>query len=183
MNVIELPPSWSNRALVIRDTRLELDWFTAEEIAEADAFTLAKRREEWLHARMAAKHLAVTRGLAEHPRHVRVSRPEFSLSHSHPYAAASLGGGIDVEVIREISERAAHLFLSEEEAAQMRSCTIPHRLLHFWAAKEAAWKTRGGTIATLKQIPLRLVDASATRLFFDGVETIAVDDAVIALTS
>jgi phosphopantetheinyl transferase len=179
----QLPARGRHRAIFNRHPPSALDWFTAEEIAEANGFSLAKRREEWLHARMAAKHLAIARGLAGHPREVRVDRPRFSLSHSHPYAAASLGGGIDVEVMREISERAAHLFLSDEEAEQMRSCTIAHRLLHFWAAKEAAWKARGGEVATLKQIPLRLLDASASRLFFDRAETIAIEDAVIALTS
>jgi len=182
MNAIELPEAWRERALVVRDVAIALDWFSLDELAEADAFRLPKRREEWLHARMAAKQLALHRGLAADPREVRVTRAMFSLSHSHPYAGASLGGGIDVQVIRALSESATHLFLSDEEAAQMRTLDIEHRLLHFWCAKEAAWKAEGGAIATLKQVPLRLLDVQSNALRFDRAETFAAEDAIIALT-
>ena len=138
MNVIELPHAWCERALVVRDVEIVRDWFTAEELAEADAFRLQKRRDEWMRARMAAKQLALNRGLATHPSGARVTRAQFSLSHSGPYAAAALGGGIDVQVVRELSESAAHLFLSDEEAEQMRALDLEHRLLHFWCAKEEA---------------------------------------------
>jgi phosphopantetheinyl transferase len=183
MNAIELPASWRGRALVVRDAEVALDWFTAEELAEANAFHLPKRREEWLHARMAAKQLAVERGLVTTPSGARVTRAQFSLSHSHPYAAASLGGGIDVQVIRNISESAAHLFLTDDEIAAMQQLDIPHRLLHFWCAKEAAWKAEGGRVATLKRVPLKLVDVQRSALSFERVETIAIADAIIALTS
>jgi phosphopantetheinyl transferase len=183
MNEIELPGSWRHRAIVVRDVEIADDWFTAEELAEANTFRLPKRREEWLHARMAAKQLAVERGLATTPSGARVTRAHFSLSHSHPYAAASLGGGIDVQVVREISESAAHLFLTDDEIAAMQQLDIPHRMLHFWCAKEAAWKAEGGAIATLKRVPLKLVGVQSSALSFERVETIALDDAIIALTS
>lgn len=182
MNAIELPESWREHAIVTRDTAIARDWFTDEELAEADAFRLPKRREEWMHARMAAKQLAMNRGLATHPRDVRVTRAQFSLSHSHPYAAAAIGRGIDVQVIRDISESAAHLFLSDEEADAMRACDVAHRLLHFWCAKEAAWKAQRGEIPTLKQVPLKVVGVRSEGLGFDRVETIAIDDVLIALT-
>ena len=182
MNEIELPRSWRERALVVRDVEIARDWFSDEELAEADAFRLPKRREEWLHARMAAKQLAIDRGLATHPREVLVTRALFSLSHSHPYAGAAIGGGIDVQVIRAISESAAHLFLSGEEEEAMRALHIEHRLLHFWCAKEAAWKWHGGTIPTLKQVPLNLIDVQRSALRFDRAQTIAIEDAIIALT-
>jgi phosphopantetheinyl transferase len=145
-------------------------------------FRLPKRREEWMHARMAAKQLALDRGLATHPRDVRVTRALFSLSHSHPYAAAAIGRGIDVQVIRDLSESAAHLFLSDEEAAAIRACDVEHRLLHFWCAKEAAWKAQRGEIPTLKQVPLTVVGVRGVGLGFDRVETIAIEDVIIALT-
>ena len=189
MNAIALPESWREHAIVTRDVAIARDWFTDAELAEADAFRLPKRREEWMHARMAAKQLAVNRRLASHPREVLVTRVRFSLSHSHPYAAAAIGRGIDVQVIREISESAAHLFLSDEEAEAMRACSVEHRLLHFWCAKEAAWKAQRGEVPTLKQVPLKLIDIQPHGLRFDGVETLwtaaaaAVQrDVIIALT-
>ena len=182
MNAIELPESWREHAIVTRDTAIARDWFTDEELAEADAFRLPKRREEWMHARMAAKQLAMNRGLATHPRDVHVTRALFSLSHSHPYAAAAIGRGIDVQVIRAISESAAHLFLSDEEADAMRACDVEQRLLHFWCAKEAAWKAQRGEIPTLKQAPLTLIDVQRDALRFDRVESIRIDDVLIALT-
>jgi phosphopantetheinyl transferase len=181
MNAVELPPSWRERALVLRDVAIARDWFTAEELEEADAFRLPKRRDEWMRARIAAKQLALNRGLAADPRNVRVTRPQFSLSHSGAYSAAALGCGIDVQVVRELSESAAHLFLSDDEAEQMRALDVEHRLLHFWCAKEAAWKAEGGRITTLKQVPLTLIDAQRSALRFDRVETIAIGDAIIAL--
>jgi 4'-phosphopantetheinyl transferase EntD len=182
MNALELPEAWRTRALVLRDVEITRGWFTRDELEEADAFRLPKRREEWMRARIAAKQLALDRGLARDPRDVRVTRDVFSLSHSGPYAAASLGGGIDVQVVREISESAAHLFLSEEETEQMRACTLDHRLLHFWCAKEAAWKAEGGRITTLKQVPLTLIDVERSALRFQHGQTIAIDDVIIALT-
>jgi phosphopantetheinyl transferase len=181
MKIVELPESWRPRALVVRDVELSPAWFTAEELEEANAFRLQKRREEWMRARIAAKQLALDRGLAEDPRDVRVTRPRFSISHSGPYAAAAFGG-IDVQVVRTISESAAHLFLTDAEAEQMRASPIEHRLLHFWCAKEAAWKDQGGMIETLKQVPLEVVGARGSGLVFDRVETIAIDDIIIALT-
>jgi len=180
MKIVELPESWRARALVVRDVELSPAWFTDEELEEANAFRLEKRRDEWMRARIAAKQLAVERGLAADPREVRVTRPRFSISHSGPYAAAAFAG-IDVQVVRAISESAAHLFLSDAEADQMRACTIEHRLLHFWCAKEAAWKEQGGVVETLKQVPLRLVGVRGTGLEFDRVETIAIDDVIAAL--
>lgn len=182
MNAIELPQSWREHAIVTRDVAIARDWFTDDELAEADAFRLPKRREEWMHARMAAKQLAVNRGLATHPRDVRVTRAQFSLSHSHPYAAAAIGRGIDVQVIRDLSESAAHLFLSDKEADAMRACDVEHRLLHFWCAKEAAWKAQRGEIPTLKQVPLRVLGVGGEGLVLDCVETIKIDDVIIALT-
>ena len=182
MKTLALPESWRPRALVVRDVELSPDWFTAEELEEANAFRLAKRREEWMRARIAAKQLAIDRGLAGDPREVRVTRALFSISHSGPYAAAAFGG-IDVQVVRSISESAAHLFLSEAEADQMRASTIEHRLLHFWCAKEAAWKEQGGAIETLKQVPLALTGVRGSGLVFDRVETIAIEDVIVAHTT
>lgn len=171
MSAIELPPSWRGRALVLRDVTPPREAFTAEELAICDAFHLPKRREEWMRARFAAKQL----GEGSH----------VSFSHSGPYAAAAIDRapvGIDVQVIREISERVAHLFLTPDEEEAMQRCTIDHRILHFWCAKEAAWKQRQGAIPTLKRVPLQLLEERDAGLTFDLAETVRIGDAIVALT-
>jgi phosphopantetheinyl transferase len=193
MKTLALP--WAEFALVIRDG-VDVDAFSEEELAETNAFRLQKRREEWMHARFAAKALARSRKICANVRDCRVSRPvlvidgapsewHVSISHSHPYAGAALDRnpiGIDVQVVRALSESAAHLFLSDAEIAAMQRCTLPHRLLHFWCAKEAAWKRRSGEFVTLRQLPLTLRDERADALVFDDAETIAIDDVIVSLS-
>ena len=58
MNLVELPPLWRSRALVISDVPFERSWYTGDELAVAGSFHLQKRREEWLASRYAAKKLA-----------------------------------------------------------------------------------------------------------------------------
>ncbi len=171
-------------------------WFTDAELAIANAFKLAARREEWLHSRVVAKQLALELGLAGDPRAIAIGRPFLvvdgvrtewyvSLSHSGAYAGAAIDRapiGIDVQVVRELDERAAHLFLSPEETDQMSGCALPHRILHFWCAKEAAWKQRLGEVSTLRQVPLQLVEERTDGLLFDSVETFAIDDRIAAVT-
>ena len=174
MKIVELPEAWRARAMVIRDVELSRDLFGDEELAIVDAFKLQKRREEWMRARIAAKELA------------KIARGEHvSFSHSGPYGGAAIDRmpvGIDVEIVRPIADAAAHLFLSDEEQDVARRCTIDHALLHFWCAKEAAWKQRQGEIPTLKQLPLQLLGVGDLGLEFEGVKTVRVLDAIIALT-
>ena len=172
------------------------EWFTPEELAVANAFKLAKRRDEWLRSRTAAKELALGRGIINDPRACLVARPRLvingvespwfvSLSHSDGWAGAAIDDqpiGIDVQVVREMSESAAHLFLSDEETHAMQRCALPHRLLHFWCAKEAAWKQRLGEIPTLKQLPLALREERENGLLFDGVETKTRGELIVAIT-
>ena len=186
---------WPDRALILRET-YDLGLFSAPELAAASELKLAKRREEWLLSRFAAKRLALQLGIITDPRLCSIERPFLSvegqatpwfvsLSHSAPYAAAALGSepiGIDVQVVREMPEAASHLFLSEEEAETMRRCTIAHRLLHFWCAKEAEWKRRSGELTTLRQVTLRLIEEREGGLRFEGVETAAAGDLIAAIT-
>jgi phosphopantetheinyl transferase len=174
----------------------DLSYFSDAELATADGFKLPKRREEWLLARYAAKRLALQRGITGDPRACSVARPMLlvdgapvnwfvSISHSGPYAAAAVERepvGVDIEVVRTLSEGTAHLFLSEEETEAMFGCTLEHRALHFWCAKEAAWKRRSEEFATLKQLPLTLVAQGENGLLFDAVETRVEGDVVVALT-
>lgn len=181
--------------LVVRDG-YDAAWFTASELDTANAYKLPKRRDEWLLSRYAAKRLAVAMGIVEDPRSCAVERPVLyvdgqpttwfvSLSHSAPYAAAALSRkpvGIDVQVIRDIAERAAHLFLADEESDEMRGCSVAHRTLHFWCAKEAAWKRRSDEFPTLKQLPLRLLEERADGLRFDQAETRRDGEIIVAVT-
>lgn len=190
MTALILPEAWRRRALVLRETTIVLDWFDNEELAEANALWRPKRRAEWLLSRAAAKTLAVELGLAAAPADCRIAERRIassylSLSHSAPYAAAAIDDapvGIDVQVVRALSERAAHLFLTDDETAAMQRSSIEDRLIHFWAAKEAAWKQLGGSTVTLKRVPLRLQRETEHGLAFDSVETFRVGDLVVALT-
>lgn len=162
MNVIELPSSWRARAVLVSGEPPEI---------EAPEFKLQKRRREWMLSRAAAALLPDAQFV--------------SFSHSEPYAAAAKDVapvGIDVQVVREIEERVAHLFLTDEEIEVMSRCTIAYRLLHFWCAKEAEWKRHGGVTLTLKRTPLVLLEESGDGLRFDVVETMAIHDVIMALT-
>ena len=194
MKRISLPESWRGRAIVIGDALFSNDWFTDEEMATAAAFRWPRRRAEWKHSRIAAKQLAIELGLCKLPRECVVDRPWLragdepryvSIAHSGGYAGAAIDIapiGIDVERVRELKESAAHLFLTDSETSAVRDCDIPHAMLHFWAAKEAAWKRLGGEVGTLKRVPLNLEEETATGLLFDQVETFATGQIVVALT-
>jgi hypothetical protein len=175
MRVLDLPEEWALRAMVLADVGDPRTWFTAGELVVVDAFPHAKRREEWMLSRIAERELRRRGG---HGGHV-------SYSHRGAYGAAAVGTepiGIDVEVFREIRWDSARFFLSDSEAADARGCALDRALLHFWCAKEAAWKQRGGALPTLKRVPLRLLGESKRGLVFTGVETVAVNDVVVALS-
>ena len=186
MRRISLPQSWQQRALVITDVTDPESWFTEDELAVAYSHRLPQRQQQWMLSRIAAKQLARDRG-QEASLQLKVERSTaLSFSHSHGFGAAAMDAGavgIDVERLRTIDDRAAHLFLSAEEEEAMRACRIAERLLHFWCAKEAAWKQLGGSVTTLKQVPLRLLEVSESGLQFDRAETWATNEVVVALTT
>ena len=194
MRRASIPEAWQGRALVLRDVHRPERWFRDDEMAVADAFNLPKRRNEWLLSRVAAKKLALEQGYAHDPLDIaidvtrlRAGDREFrvSLSHSGGFGAAAIDAGpvgIDIETPRVLREGTAHLFLTDLEIAQMRRCRIANALLHFWSAKEAAWKRLEGEVVTLKQVPLRLVHEREDGLDFDEVETFVSDAFVAALT-
>jgi phosphopantetheinyl transferase len=190
MNIIEIPEDWRGRAIVVAEAAVPLAWFSEEELRAAEGFKLARRRDEFLLSRAAAKKLAVDLGAAEGVAEIRIEQRRIgamhlSISHSAPYAAAAIDAipvGIDVQVVRSIRESAAHLFLSEQESAVMQRCGVPDRLIHFWCAKEAEWKRRGGEVETLKRVPLTLEEETSLGLRFDTVDTLRIGDLVVALT-
>lgn len=170
-----LPDAWRSRACVVYDIGTPETWFTPAELAIIHLFKSEKRRRERMLSRIAEKTLRK-----------RGARGQYvSYSHSGAYGAAGIGEhpiGVDVEVVREIAPRAAHLFLTEREEADAQRCPIANALLHFWSAKEAAWKQLGGSLPTLRRVPLRLLDTGEDGLTFDVVETRRIDDVIVALT-
>ncbi len=166
---------WPGRAVIVSGIDDPESWFDDEELTVIRAFAREKRQREWMLSRIAEKEL----------RRYGVSGDYVSFSHSGDYGAAAIDRqavGIDIEKIREISERAAHLFLTDEEMAWMQRCTIRHRMLHFWSAKEALWKQRGGAVPTLRRVPLTLKSESAAGLRFEGAETVAIGELIAAIT-
>jgi hypothetical protein len=175
MKIVSLPESWRGRALVISAVSDPESWFAEDERAVIESFALPKRRMEWMLSRIAEKEL---RNRGAHGDYI-------SYSHSAAYGGAAIDFhpvGIDVQTLRDIAEAAAHHFLTDAEIDAMRRCTIAHRLLHFWCAKEAAWKQHRGEVATLRRVPISLIDEGERGLRFAGVATWAVDDLVAALT-
>ena len=166
---------WPGRAVIACDIADLESQFDAEELAVIRGFARPKRQREWMLSRIAEKEL----------RRNGVSGDYVSFSHSGKYGAAAIDAqplGVDIEMIREISENAAHLFLTDDETEIMRGCKITHRMLHFWSAKEALWKQRGGSVPTLRRVPLTLESENATGLRFRGVETVAIGELIAAIT-
>ena len=197
MKILDTP--WRDRALVIRGLAEDVDareWFTEEELAQTGRFRLQKRRDEWLVSRAALKKFALERELCDDPKRCIFERPHVvidgvrsgwlaSVSHSSGFVGAALSResiGIDVQTVRAISESAAHLFLTDAEITRMQSCTLADRMIHFWSAKEAAWKKRSNEFLTLRQVPLSLIQMQSDGLQFDGVETIRIGELVVAVT-
>jgi len=189
MSVLTIPPAWRDRALVVDTIEGELAaWFSDAERATAAAFKRPKRRDEWLLSRYAAKRLALARGLAQP---VAIVRPRLasgewiSISHSHGVAAAAIDlapVGVDVERVRPVDERLARHFMTKEEREEMTRCRIADRILHWWCAKEAVWKQRGGATRLLRDVPLALEKESDAGLQFESVETFAAGSVIVALT-
>jgi phosphopantetheinyl transferase (holo-ACP synthase) len=176
MRIVSLPEHWRRRAMVVADVLDPQSWFTEDERRLIESFARPKRRREWMLSRIAERELR--RGGA--------TGSCVSFSHSGDYGAAAIDSravGIDVERLRDIPESSARHFLNPREIAVLHRCSIAHRLIHFWCAKEAAWKQRGGVVATLKRIPLELITEREQGLLFQEVETVTIDELVVALTT
>ena len=174
MRVLPLPEEWRATALVISEVDDPRSHFTPDELRVIDDFRHEKRRREWMLSRIAEKEL----------RRRGATGVCVSYSHSGLFGAAAISDehvGIDVELLREIPRGAVHLFLTDEEAAAAERCDIPNALLHFWSAKEAKWKQLGGTVPTLKRVPLQLIDEGRDYLRFEDVETYSTSEVIAAL--
>ena len=166
MKIIEL----RGRGLIVSEVSDPESWFDS-----VPDFPREKRRLEWMLSRIAEKELRKRGAQGDY----------VSYSHSGKYGAAAIDArpvGIDVELLRNISESAARHFLTDDEIAAMERCTIANRMLHFWSAKEAVWKLRGGAVPTLRRLRIQLEAENADGLRFDTVETFAMSDLIAALT-
>ena len=64
----------------------------------------------------------------------------------------------------------------------MRRCTLPHRVLHFWCAKEAAFKQRSDEFTTMRQLQMELAGERADGLLFDAAESVQLGEVILAIT-
>ena len=107
MKVVPLPESWRGRALIVSEVADLQSWFDT-----VPDFPRPKRKFEWMLSRIAEKEL----------RRLGAAGNCVSYSHSGKYGAAAVDVrpvGIDVEMLREISESAAHHFLNDDEIQAM----------------------------------------------------------------
>ena len=206
MIVLPIPERWRRYAILVEQRADDVpddSMFLPAELARREAVALSKRRREWTASRQALKMLAVERGAIGQPRDGLIesdgeSRPHLrdlatgrswcvSLSHSRGFAAAAIDHqpiGVDVERVRSLSPSAWHLFLTDSESDAVERAPIEDALLHSWCAKEAAWKAISSIHATLRSVPLRLVQRGVQGLTFEGpaltIETRRISPDIIA---
>ncbi len=127
------------------------------------------------NARVDASSLILDRREGGKP-HFENSRIEFSLSHSHGYAAAAISDesrvGIDVEsaeIPREKASRLAERFFSESEKRELE--TNPDSFLRLWTKKEAYSKMQGTPLSDLIANEKALPANERKNAFFYEFET------------
>lgn len=155
---------------------------SSDELEIFDRLRNPKRAAEWAAMRSVAKRLVVSRGLAADPCAVSIptigERPrvlldgvlapfQISLSHSGDYYAAAVSEepvGIDVQIRRPIADGALHFFLSDEEQEELARLDESSALrIHYWVAKEAAFKF-DHEARTYKAVTIRLLSRRGTGL-------------------
>lgn len=180
------------------------EFLDAGELGEIMALRAVERRHERAASRIAAKSLAIDCGLVDRASRIRFTKSDarpvvmiddvenalhVSFSHTAGIGAAALSErpvGIDLEHERTIDRRATKFFLSSEQLASATASTLDNALLHWWCAKEAAFK-QSGEHPTLLRIPLTLERETPSGLVLRGprnsrVETARLtDDVVVAL--
>jgi 4'-phosphopantetheinyl transferase EntD len=200
MRIIEPPSGWHSWLRIVGDvTPDDLErYLTPAEKADVGRLKVPERRSERTASRIAGKILLTDLIDDASPDDVEFAKENdrpfaklrgsaitvsVSFTHSHGLgaaAAAELPIGIDLEKVREIRPQTTRFFLTETELAAAQSIDVPHRLLHFWSAKEAAFKMRA-VYPTLLRTPLRVLQATSSGLTFrigdseDIVETSVIE--------
>ena len=146
--------------------------------------------------------MALERGLVDLPARIRFTKSEarpivlvdgvvqalfVSFSHTAGLGAAALHDtpvGIDLERERAIDPRATKFFLRDDELAIASACRVENALLHWWCAKEAAFKLAAGS-PTLLRVPLSLESETPAGFVLRGprgarVETVRLSVSLVA---
>lgn len=190
------------RIVAEADEREVGELLDAEERGEIASLRAVQRQGERAASRVAAKSLALERGFVDLASRIRFAKSDarpvvlvdgaeqslfVSFSHTAGIGAAALHDtpvGIDLEHERVIDPRATKFFLRDEELARASSCGVENALLHWWCAKEAAFKLNVD-YPTLLRVPLALESESTEGLVLRGprgarVETVRLTASLIA---
>jgi len=171
----------------------------ADELGEIASLRAVARQRERAASRVAAKSMALERGIVEHASRIRFTKVDarpvvtiegaelalfVSFSHTAGIGAAALHDvavGLDLERERPIDSRATKFFLRDDELASARSSALANPLLHWWCAKEAAFKM-SACFATLLRVPLVLERETATGLVLRGPDHALIETARLSAT-
>lgn len=204
VRLVETPSSWSTLVRIVAeaDDREVAELLDLEERNEIALLRAVRRQRERAASRVAAKSIAIERGFVDLPSRIRFTKSDerpvvlvdgvepmlfVSFSHTAGIGAAALHDapvGIDLEHERVIDPRATKFFLRDTELAIAASSSVANALLHWWCAKEAAFKL-AADYPTLLRVPLALESESAEGLVFRGphgarVETVRLSASLVA---
>ncbi|MGK2859035.1 MAG: 4'-phosphopantetheinyl transferase family protein [Thermoanaerobaculia bacterium] len=204
MRFVETPSSWSwiVRIVAEADDREIAELLDLTERGEIVSLRAVQRQRERTASRVAAKSLALERGFVDLASRIRFAKADarpvvfvdgaerslfVSFSHTAGIGAAALHDspvGIDLEHERVIDPRATKFFLRDDELAVAASCRVENALLHWWCAKEAAFKL-AAEYPTLLRVPLALESETADGLVLRGprdarVETVRLGSSLVA---
>ena len=204
MRFVEIPSGWSSIVRIVEDAgeREIEELLDLEERNEIALLRAVRRQRERAASRVAAKSIAIERGFVDLPSRIRFTRSDarpvvlvdgvepmlfVSFSHTAGIGAAALHDapvGIDLEHERVIDPRATKFFLRDDELALAVSSSVENALLHWWCAKEAAFKL-AADYPTLLRVPLVLESESSAGLVLRGphgsrVETVRLGSSLVA---
>lgn len=185
MRLVEVPKEWSSSLRIVADVT---SGDIAHYLTDGERHDLARlkvegRRLERAASRIAGKVLAGDVFHVADPSEIEFTKNQdrplalfrgtpapFSVSFTHSHgigaaASAETSVGVDIERFREIRAGMTRFFLTPDELMAANELEIPHPLLHFWSAKEAAFKV-SEQFHTLLRIPLEVVDTSTSGLTF-----------------
>jgi len=198
---VEIPSAWSAIVRIVADAdeREIAELLDPEERGEIELLRALERQRERAASRVAAKSIALERGIVDLASRIRFTKSDarpvvtieggqcalfVSFSHTAGIGAAALhevAVGLDLERERPIDPRATKFFLRDDELASARSSTLANALLHWWCAKEAAFKMSSG-FSTLLRVPLALEHETATGLVLLGPGRARVETARLSPT-
>jgi len=186
MRIVEVPSDWSSWLRIVADVTPDdlQGHLTTSERADVERLRAPERRLERAASRIAGKILLTETMSLGDAREVEFAKDEdrpfarlrgsavplsVSFTHSHGLGAAAVAEspvGIDLERFRDIRPQMTRFFLSPSEFSAAESLDLPWSLLHFWSAKEAAFKM-SRTYPTLLKTPLHVTAITSSGLTFE----------------